>query len=85
MDNSPIHRSELFEAKIEKWKEEDLYIFFLPKYSPHLNPIEILWRMIKYEWLPYENINTQKELNEMLNEILTNFGKKYTINSSKYF
>lgn len=79
IDNAPIHHSKKFEAKIEQWKEEDLYIFFLPRYSPHLNPIEILWRMIKYQWLPYEDIESQEELNQRLDEILTNFGTKYTI------
>jgi len=80
VDNAPIHRSDAFRAKVEKWKEDDLYIFYLPKYSPHLNPIEILWRMIKYQWLPYESIENQKELNQRLEEILIDFGKKYTIN-----
>jgi len=80
LDNAPIHRSKVFEAKIKEWEEDDLYIFFLPKYSPHLNPIEILWRMIKYKWLPYEDIEDQEDLNQRLNEILFNFGKKYSIN-----
>lgn len=79
LDNAPIHHSKEFEAKVEEWKKEDLYIFFLPKYSPHLNPIEILWRMIKYQWLPYEEIEDQAELNLRLDEILINFGKEYTI------
>ena len=80
IDNAPIHHSKKFEAKIKSWKEDDLYIFFLPKYSPHLNPIEILWRMIKYQWLPYEEIDSQIELNQRLDEILINFGISYTIN-----
>ena len=84
IDNAPIHHSKKFEAKIEQWKEEDLYIFFLPRYSPHLNPIEILWRMIKYQWLPYENIESQEQLSQRLDEILINFGTKYTINFKEH-
>ncbi len=80
MDNAPIHRSYAFTDKIEKWKENDLLVFFLPKYSPHLNPIEILWRMIKYQWLPYEKIESQQMLDKMLDEILQSFGSQYTIN-----
>ena len=80
LDNVPIHHSNDFKAKIEQWKEEDLYIFFLPRYSPHLNPIEILWRMIKYHWLQYENLESQEELNQELEKILCNFGTEYTIN-----
>ena len=51
MDNSPIHTSEAFQKNIPLWKEQALDIFYLPKYSPELNCIEILWRFIKYEWI----------------------------------
>lgn len=80
LDNAPIHHSKKLEANIRHWKQEDLYIFFLPAYSPHLNPIEILWRKIKYEWLPYEVMESQQALNEKLEEILRNLGEGYAIN-----
>lgn len=80
LDNAPTHRSEAFEAKVQQWKQQDLYIFFLPTYSPHLNPIEILWRKIKYEWLAYQDIQNQLQLDQRLEEILRNFGKEYRIN-----
>ena len=84
MDNAPTHRSGEFESNIEKWKEQDLEIYFLPKYSPHLNPIEILWRMIKYKWLPYEKIKSQEQLDQVLDQILQNFGTEYTINFTEH-
>jgi transposase len=84
MDNAPIHRSKEFEDNIKKWKEQDLNIFFLPKYSPHLNPIEILWRMIKYKWLPYEKIESQEMLDNSLEQILKCFGKEYTIDFKEH-
>lgn len=80
IDNAPIHHSKKFEAKIAEWEKQDLYIFFLPTYSPHLNPIEILWRMIKYQWLPFESLTSQEELDEALVEVVNNFGSEYTIN-----
>ena len=84
LDNASIHHSREFEAKVEdraagRWKQDDLYVFFLPTYSPHLNPIEILWRFIKYQWLTYETIDSQQELDEKLEEILRSFGKDHTI------
>ena len=34
LDNSPVHTSCLLTSFIQKWEEEnDLYLFFLPKYS----------------------------------------------------
>ena len=80
IDNAPIHHSKEFQRKVELWKEQDLYIFYLPTYSPHLNPIEILWRKVKYEWLQYENINSPEELQKQLFVILNSFGEKYNIN-----
>jgi len=29
LDNSPIHKSKKFKAKIKDWKEKDLLIYFL--------------------------------------------------------
>jgi len=40
---------------MEEWKEKEVYIFFLPPYSPELNLIEILWRRINYQWwIPFD-------------------------------
>ncbi len=80
LDNAPIHRSELLLGKLKEWKQQGLELFFLPNYSPHLNLIETLWRKIKYEWLEYERINSQKQLEEELEKIISRFGKEYTIN-----
>lgn len=47
LDNSPIHKSKKFIAKMEQWIQDDVWVYFLPPYSPELNLIEILWRRIK--------------------------------------
>lgn len=75
IDNASIHHSAEFQNKIRQWEEQDVYIFYLPTYSPHLNPIEILWRKMKYEWIQYEYINTFEQLEEQVLHILNNFGK----------
>jgi len=53
MDNSSIHRSEEFEEYMARWKKKGLIIKYLIPYAPELNLIEILWRHIKYFWLPF--------------------------------
>ena len=80
LDNSPIHRSKKFMAKIEQWKQEDLWIYFLPPYSPELNLIEILWRRIKYNWLSFDAYKNFQNLEEELTMILDGFGINYDIN-----
>jgi len=52
----------------------------LPVYSPELNLIEILWRKIKYEWLPFSAYKGMSWLRNSLNKILKDFGsEKYHI------
>jgi hypothetical protein len=79
MDNAPTHKSKKFTEKILEWAKKKINIFFLPAYSPELNPIEIVWRFIKYYWLPLSAYQSFQKLTESLNEILANFGRKYLI------
>lgn len=80
IDNAPIHRSKKFMAKIKEWKEQDLWIYYLPPYSPELNIIEILWRFIKYQWLPFDAFLNFQNLKERLNDTINKIGTKCTIN-----
>jgi transposase len=81
IDNAPIHTSRAFNEKVDEWKESGLELFFLPTYSPELNLIEILWRKIKYEWIPFSAYKSIDRLRDEMNEILNNFGSiKYHIN-----
>lgn len=80
LDNAPIHRSRKFKEKIKFWQEQDLYIYFLPPYSPELNLIEILWRFMKYQWLPFDAFTNFQNLKERVNQILQGVGLKYIIN-----
>jgi len=80
IDNSPMHLSEEFEENIEKWEKKGLFLYYLPKYSPELNLIEILWRFIKYRWLPFSAYLSFKNLADEVEEVLKNVGTEYQIN-----
>lgn len=80
IDNAPIHHSNAFKEKIKEWEEMDLYIFYLPKYSPHLNIIEILWRKMKYEWLKPRDYTDEETLTKAIVRILRDFGEDFFIN-----
>ena len=80
LDNAPFHRCELLYAQIEAWQQQDVYIFFLLTYSPHLNRIEILWRKIKYEWLKPKHFFSRRTMVKAVKEILTHFGTEFCIN-----
>jgi DDE superfamily endonuclease len=79
LDNAPVHRSAAFESRIESWEEQGLYLLFLPPYCPELNLIEILWRKIKYEWLPVSAYQSFKDLSEALDEVLRGVRSKYRL------
>lgn len=80
LDNAPTHRSKAFMGKVKQWQEQDLYIFFLPAYSPELNKIEMLWRKIKYQWLDFDAYTCWDSLQRHLSHVLNNIGQEYIIN-----
>ena len=79
MDNSPIHTSATFQENISLWEKQGLDIFYLPKYAPELNCIEILWRFIKYEWIELDAYKSWTHLVHYVENVLQNFGEKYKI------
>lgn len=81
-DQASIHTSAIIEGNLEKWNENGLYFYPLPPYSPELNLIEILWRMIKYKWLPLNAYESVQSLWDALAEVLAGVGSKYQINFS---
>ena len=79
IDNAPIHGSAAFELEIPKWEARNLSLWFLPPYSPELNLIEILWKQIKYRWMPTEAYESLESLSNCLDRILAGFGNDYEI------
>src|SRR5581483_7007700 len=78
-DGAPTHKSAAFQSRLDEWETRGLYVYLLPAYSPELNLIEILWRMIKYHWLPLKAYESFKDLMRSLNEVLRGIGSKYQI------
>jgi hypothetical protein len=79
LDNASIHRSGSFKEKLVDWEQRGVYLHFLPPYSPELNLIEILWRKVKYEWLPLDAYQSYGHLKKWVLEILGNVGEKFQI------
>jgi transposase len=79
VDNAPMHRSEEFEEKIKVWRKQNLVIIFNAPYAPELNLIEIVWRKIKYEWMPFSAYQSFLDLKQNLFAILKGIGSDYRI------
>ena len=61
VDNHPVHRSK----KVKQWLEErpdEIRLFFLPSYSPQLNPDELLNQDVKSNTIRKNRPNQQDEL-----------------------
>lgn len=79
IDNASMHTSDAFEEQIERWEAKGLYVYRLPAYSPELNLIEILWRFIKYFWLPFSAYSSFDALVQAVEEILRKIGDEFVI------
>jgi transposase len=80
IDQASIHTSNIIFERQEEWRERNITIFELPTYSPQLNLIEILWRFIKYEWIPLDAYKDWTTFVASVERILKEFGEKYVIN-----
>ena len=79
LDNAATHHSRLFQSNLAAWQEKGLYIFYLPKYSPHLNLAEIFWRKAKYEWLKPKDYFSFNCFKQKVKDIFTSIATKYSI------
>ena len=82
LDNAPTHTSYKFDQKTIEWCTEGLVIVPIARYSPELNLIEILWRKIKYEWMPFCAYESIDLLEKSLFYILKNIGHEFRIQFS---
>ena len=85
LDNAPWHKSLKMVRKQKEWERKNLYLFFIPPYSPHLNLIEILWRNIKYKWLKPKHYKNRSTMKKAIFNIIRNYGNSFSIQFANNF
>lgn len=70
LDNAPFHRSGRLRARTAEWERMGLVLRYLPRYSPHLNPMEGVWRRIKGFLMPRRFYPTVVELRAAVTQVL---------------
>ncbi len=80
IDNASIHTSIKFKNMIPEWEATGLTIFYLPPYSPQLNPIEILWKFMKYYWIEFDAYKSAQHMKNYVEKVLIGYGEDYEIN-----
>ena len=84
VDNARVHRAQIIKERIEVWQRRGLFIFYLPRYSPHLNIVETLWRKLKYEWLQPSDYKTRDTLSYGVRQALKAVGESLFIHFSGF-
>ena len=69
MDNSQVHRAKILKAYAEQ-SGGMLTLFFLPPYSPDLNPDEWVWKNVKHDNLGRASVKSESELAEFADAAL---------------
>jgi transposase len=84
LDNARIHTSQIIKERVKIWQQRGLYLFYLPRYSPHLNIVETLWRKLKYEWLTPIDYQSKEHLFYQITLALKAVGNSLFIRFSKF-
>jgi transposase len=66
------------------WQARGLFVFYLPRYAPHLNIVETLWRKLKYEWLQPSDYATRETLRYGVRQALKAIGESLFIHFSGF-
>ena len=80
IDNASIHTNAEFVIHLDKWENKGVVVRSLPTYCSELNFIEMLWRFIKYYWLPFSAYLSFDNLRTELENILKKIGSEFRIN-----
>ena len=79
LDNASVQKSQEFMRYMPQWVKRGLILKYLPPYSPELHLIEILWRCMKYYWVPFSAYMSLQCLLQSIEDVLQRFGTDYTI------
>lgn len=69
LDNSQVHRAKILKAYAAQ-SNGMLTLFFLPPYSPDLNPDEWVWKNVKHDNLGRASVKSESELAQFANAAL---------------
>ncbi len=83
LDNAKVHQSKAMKAMQQVWAKRQLFVFYLPPYSPHLNIIERLWKELKERWIKVNDYESADKLFYSTKMILNEIGKSLKLKFKK--
>jgi transposase len=79
VDNASVHTSKKFEDMLPIWELKGLTVFYLPPYSPQLNPIEMVWKFMKYNWIELDAYKSSLNMKNYVEKVIQGYGVSYEI------
>jgi transposase len=76
LDNASIHRAKAIQPALALLKQQGVRFEFLPAYSPELNRIETMWRLMKHRWMEVKR-RTKEELERAVEQVFEHFGSQF--------
>ena len=76
LDNYSVHRAAAVKDAIPELAAAGVRFCYLPAYSPELNPIEPVWRQVKYQDLPERSHPTDTALQAAVEAALTDRARR---------
>jgi putative transposase len=74
LDNAPFHKNICIKDQLPLWNTQNLFLRFIPSYSPKLNYIENIWRKIKGFLMPRRHYDSLPQLHAALLTALNALG-----------
>ena len=80
LDNARIHSAAAIQPALELLEMHGVKFEFLSPYSPELNRIEVMWRLMKHRWLETKR-RTEEELERAIKHVFKHFGSQFKMDS----
>jgi len=71
VDNYSVHVSQLVKEALPELAAANIYLFYLPPYSPELSDIEPVWQTVKHHEMPERSHSEVRDLKWSVEEALT--------------
>jgi len=76
LDNASIHRAKAIRHAVAMLEKQGVKFEFLSPYSPELNRIEVMWRLMKHRWLAAKR-RSEAELEQAVKHMFEHFGSQF--------
>jgi transposase len=83
LDNYSVHTGQAVQEWVSALEAANVFLFYLPSYSPELSDIEPIWNAVKHHELPVRSHQKVKDLKNAVDAALTKKAEKLLASKSE--